>query len=1083
MPTLELRLLSLLENIDGRFWYGRPFAFPAISSLRDHPEPVVESLTTLVKDEYEGEDTKLSLLYQHALPETPKVGSFALKLEAPRASKFWTAPLELTFKYMKWKHTDQAHLAYIPALNVQIVVPTAEKLDAALADQARFALGRFKALESLQQIIALQRSTEFVLHAQKITLNLPSPRQKLQRDEKDQPEKQILAEVGEDLGKTPSTEAYEIDTLVGLIADALASDPPRSVLLVGKSGVGKSAAVREVVRQRTRHGLGHTPFWGTSGSRLVAGTSGYGMWQERCQKLCRQAAHARAIVYVGNLMELLNVGKAEGLPQGVAGFLRPYIARGELLVLAECTSEQIQLIEREEPHLLSMLQRIDVSEPDAATGRRILEHKAELLGKQYDIALHASAFDKLDRLHRRYTTYSAFPGRPLRFLDNLVFAAPRGATLTDSDVAQAFSQETGLPPFLLDPALPLDIEASRAWFAERVLGQTQAIETVLDVLVTAKAGLARPRRPLASMLFIGPTGVGKTEMAKAIAEMFFSDRTRLSRFDMSEFAEGDALQRLVGSAARGEGVLTSRVREQPFSVILLDEVEKAHPLVFDLLLQVLGDARLTDSAGRLADFSNAIVILTSNLGAESFQLGRSGFNAVARSTVSIQQHFAQEVQKFFRPEFVNRLDHVIPFATLDSTHLRQIAAREMALVKRRDGLLLRRAVLNADDAVLDLLTEKGCDPRYGARPLKREIERRLIAPLAEKMNSYSADSLVNAGVSVRDGALSIQATARPDENSNNNQYVAGLSRLCSDVRRKVQRLQSSSAISEVRSDIWRLERLLSRPYKKGTIPRGAERLLPLQSIIKDVDALFEDIHRAEERVLLNVMGHTREALEMIQPIHAEAVRRLNEILLRLYALTFEKPDYLLIALYGEDRVTLFTLMETYHAIAVQYDIRVELHVVHLCHKKCGCGSALSCEPKEPRQNRVAIERLSEFFAQPDQWRDKALGYVLVLRGSLAAPRLLAEYGDHIFKLLNNTVRVRVDSSTTELKNLEIPEGLERRGALNPLPTRREYDLRVRRFTDSQLDKVFDWTGANLTSQMTDAIQQLLLRRMEGVLDS
>src|SRR5262249_30690931 len=188
-----------------------------------------------------------------------------------------------------------------------------------------------------------------------------------------------------------------------------------------------------------------------------------------------------------------------------------------------------------------------------------------------------------------------------------------------------FTRETGLPRFLLEDAVRLDLKATRDRFARRVIGQPEAVDLVVDLLATVKAGLTRPHKPIASLLFIGPTGVRKTEMAKALADFLFGDPGRLTRLDMSEYADPAAVQRLIGGGFGAEGVLTSRIREQPFAVVLLDEFEKAHPLLFDLLLQVLGEGRLTDAAGRLADFCNAMVILTSNLGAESFQQGAFGF--------------------------------------------------------------------------------------------------------------------------------------------------------------------------------------------------------------------------------------------------------------------------------------------------------------------------------------------------------------------------------------------------------------------------------------------------------------------------
>src|SRR5207342_2926265 len=195
-----------------------------------------------------------------------------------------------------------------------------------------------------------------------------------------------------------------------------------------------------------------------------------------------------------------------------------------------------------------------------------------------------------------------------------------------------------------------------------------AVDLVTDLLATVKAALNRPRRPIASLLFVGPTGVGKTEMAKALAGYFFGDTRgdRLVRFDMSEYASAAAVGRLVGTTWEAEGLLTAKVREQPFCVVLLDEFEKAHPAFFDLLLQVLGEGRLTDSAGRLADFSNAIVVMTSNLGAGSFGSGPFGLSrADSSGREHARVHFTHAVQSFLRPELFNRIDRIVPFLPLE----------------------------------------------------------------------------------------------------------------------------------------------------------------------------------------------------------------------------------------------------------------------------------------------------------------------------------------------------------------------------------------------------------------------------------
>src|SRR5437764_824223 len=216
-------------------------------------------------------------------------------------------------------------------------------------------------------------------------------------------------------------------------------------------------------------------------------------------------------------------------------------------------------------------------------------------------------------------------------------------------------------------------------------------------------------------------------MAKALAEFRFGSPQRLTRFDMSEYGDPVAVRRLVGTAFGSEGLLTAKVREQPFSVVLLDEFEKAHPAFFDLMLQVLGEGRLTDAAGRVADFSNAVVIMTSNLGAASFQ--QAPFGLGAGQPRDQGAHFLEEVRDFLRPELFNRIDRVVPFSGLGPDIILQIARREIELIKNRDGVRLREVELEISDAVVEFLATKGFDSLYGARPLKRAIERQLLTPL------------------------------------------------------------------------------------------------------------------------------------------------------------------------------------------------------------------------------------------------------------------------------------------------------------------------------------------------------------------
>ena len=360
------------------------------------------------------------------------------------------------------------------------------------------------------------------------------------------------------------------------------------------------------------------------------------------------------------------------------------------------------------------------------------------------------ALATLDRLHRRYATYSVYPGRPLRFLTNLIHDHPAGDEApTAPRRSPGPSRETGLPRVLLDDATPLDLDAARRWFAARVIGQDEAVDLVVDLLATVKAGLARPGKPIASLMFIGPTGVGKTEFAKALAAFLFGDGRRLARFDMSEYADPISVLRLIGGATgRGEGLLTARVREQPFSVLLLDEFEKADPSFFDLLLQVLGEGRLTDVAGRLADFRNAVVIMTSNLGAKGYRRGRSGFARGTRDRDQARAHFIREVQAMVRPELFNRIDRIVPFASLDEATARGIVDRQIGLIARRDGFRSGLVRMSIAPEVPAALARRGHDPTYGARPLKRAIERELLAPLAERINRHDTDAGLDVDVTL-----------------------------------------------------------------------------------------------------------------------------------------------------------------------------------------------------------------------------------------------------------------------------------------------------------------------------------------------
>ncbi|HEX7770670.1 MAG TPA: AAA family ATPase, partial [Dokdonella sp.] len=317
-------------------------------------------------------------------------------------------------------------------------------------------------------------------------------------------------------------------------------------------------------------------------------------------------------------------------------------------------------------------------------------------------------------------------------------AETRGFTLlqdkvTAEEIAEVVARWTGIPVSKMlegerDKLLRMEDELHR-----RVVGQDEAVRAVSDAIRRSRAGLSDPNRPNGSFLFLGPTGVGKTELCKALAEFLFDSGEAMVRIDMSEFMEKHSVSRLIGAPPgyvgyEEGGYLTEAVRRRPYSVILLDEVEKAHHDVFNVLLQVLDDGRLTDGQGRTVDFRNTVIVMTSNLGSQYIQDfdgdGEEQYTQMKASVMGV-------VQAHFRPEFINRLDEIVVFRSLDKAQIRQIARIQVALLGKR--LAERQLKLELSDKALDLLGNVGFDPVYGARPLKRAIQQQLENPLAKEI--------------------------------------------------------------------------------------------------------------------------------------------------------------------------------------------------------------------------------------------------------------------------------------------------------------------------------------------------------------
>jgi len=579
------------------------------------------------------------------------------------------------------------------------------------------------------------------------------------------------------------------DTEISRVIEILGRRKKNNPMLIGEPGVGKSAIV-EGIAQKIASGdisaaLAKKRILSLDIASVVAGTKYRGEFEKRIKAIIKEAAeNPDLILFIDEFHTIVGAGGASG-SLDAANMLKPALARGEFQCIGATTLDEFTKIVEKDGALDRRFQKIVVEPTGVAESIEILRHLRPKYEEFHGIKYTDEAVEAAVRLTDRYITDKSLPDKAIDAFDEagsmvrLALAKKKGAAhvVDAEDIASVVSKMTGIPVNKVAESEGNRIVKMRKRLQDRIIGQDEAIETVVRAIQRNRAGLKDPNRPIGTFLFFGPTGVGKTQLARTLAEYLFDSEENLVRIDMSEYMEKFSVSRLIGAPPgyvgyEEGGQLSERVRRKPYCVVLLDEIEKAHPDIFNLLLQVMDEGRLTDSNGRTVDFKNTIVIMTSNVGSREVEEYGSGIGfATAGKNVESDRRSVVEkaVKKAFPPEFINRVDGQVYFHSLDKEAIEQII--DIELKDLRERALEAGYKLSITPSAKRFIADAGYDPAYGARPLKRAIVHYVEDPVSEFI--ISDRILVSKSKAAAGELRHLRVTLTPDKESTVVELVKG----------------------------------------------------------------------------------------------------------------------------------------------------------------------------------------------------------------------------------------------------------------------------------------------------------------------